>query len=177
MLTVTYTRRHTIVQRPVFFSTCGHSGDNDHSSTAPAWMGARYCTHPVSFLYPMPDRSVCNRSNARRGSPSTNIPLMLMGLLHSRCSELANACRIAADVREWGTGMFGTNKAVNTMYVQQQMQVARSISPNVFGCFLFSDYCDHALLPLHLRAYRAVSSPRKERGIETPIDLLLFFSV
>ena len=32
-----------------------------------------------------------------------------------KCAELANACRIASDVRFWGAGTFGTNKAVNTM--------------------------------------------------------------
>jgi hypothetical protein len=31
------------------------------------------------------------------------------------CAELANACRIASDVRYWGTGVFGTAKAVNIM--------------------------------------------------------------
>lgn len=31
------------------------------------------------------------------------------------CSELANACRIAADVRQWGSTQYGTNKAVNIM--------------------------------------------------------------
>ena len=31
------------------------------------------------------------------------------------CAEIGNACRIAADVREWGAGTFGTNKAVNIL--------------------------------------------------------------
>ena len=31
------------------------------------------------------------------------------------CAEIGNACRIAADVREWGPGTFGTDKAVNIM--------------------------------------------------------------
>lgn len=31
------------------------------------------------------------------------------------CSELANACRIASDVRFWGAGTFGTHKAINIM--------------------------------------------------------------
>ena len=45
--------------RPIFFSTCGHSGDVS-GPTAPAWMGPA-------------------------------------------CAEIGNACRIAADVRFWGT--------------------------------------------------------------------------
>ena len=31
------------------------------------------------------------------------------------CADLANACRIASDVRAWGNGTFGTAKAVNLM--------------------------------------------------------------
>lgn len=31
------------------------------------------------------------------------------------CAELANACRIASDVRQWGNGTFGTAKAINLM--------------------------------------------------------------
>ena len=31
------------------------------------------------------------------------------------CAEIGNACRIAADVREWGAGTYGTNKAVNIL--------------------------------------------------------------
>ena len=31
------------------------------------------------------------------------------------CAGLANACRIASDVRQWGNGTFGTAKAVNLM--------------------------------------------------------------
>jgi hypothetical protein len=55
--------------RPIFFSTCGHSGDAKAPDNV-AWMGPA-------------------------------------------CAEIGNACRIAADVREWGGGTFGTNKAVN----------------------------------------------------------------
>merc|ERR1711971_1115113 len=58
--------------RPIFFSTCGHSGGTAGHPVSPAWMG-------------------------------------------SKCAELANACRIASDVRFWGPGTFGTNKAVNAM--------------------------------------------------------------
>jgi alpha-galactosidase len=58
--------------RPIFFSTCGHSGDNDGHAAAFPWVGPK-------------------------------------------CGELANACRIASDVRFWGPGTFGTNKAVNVM--------------------------------------------------------------
>ena len=54
--------------RPIFFSTCGHSGAEDPS-------------HPNSFFW-----------------------------AGEKCGELANACRIAADVRQWGAGQFGTNK-------------------------------------------------------------------
>jgi hypothetical protein len=57
--------------RPIFFSTCGHSGDVE-GPTAPSWMGPA-------------------------------------------CAEIGNACRIAADVRFWGTGSMGTNKAINVM--------------------------------------------------------------
>jgi alpha-galactosidase len=31
------------------------------------------------------------------------------------CADLANACRIASDVRQWGNGTFGTAKAINLM--------------------------------------------------------------
>lgn len=58
--------------RPIFFSTCGHSGDSDGHAAAYPWVGPK-------------------------------------------CGELANACRIASDVRFWGSGTFGTNKAVNVM--------------------------------------------------------------
>lgn len=61
--------------RPIFFSTCGHSG------------------------------------GAGAGTPGTGNPAWMGG----KCAELANACRIAADVRFWGPGTFGTNKAVNNM--------------------------------------------------------------
>jgi hypothetical protein len=62
--------------RPIFFSTCGHSGDSGGHNAAYPWVGAK-------------------------------------------CAELANACRIASDVRQWGPGTFGTNKAVNVMAAYQ----------------------------------------------------------
>ena len=49
--------------RPIFFSTCGHSGPNPKPGHAPDWMGAK-------------------------------------------CGELANACRISADIRFWGPGTY-----------------------------------------------------------------------
>lgn len=58
--------------RPIFYSTCGHSGGTEGHPDTPAWMGGK-------------------------------------------CDELANACRIAADVRFWGPGTFGTDKAVDVM--------------------------------------------------------------
>jgi len=32
-----------------------------------------------------------------------------------KCAELANACRISTDIRFWGNGTFGTNKAANLL--------------------------------------------------------------
>merc|ERR1740120_504494 len=58
--------------RPVFFSTCGHSGGTEGHPAPPTWMG-------------------------------------------EKCAELANACRIQADVRFWGPTSMGTDKAVNAM--------------------------------------------------------------
>ena len=58
--------------RPIFFSTCGHSGGNATNPGTPVWMGPK-------------------------------------------CAELANACRVTQDVRYWGDGSFGSDKAVNAM--------------------------------------------------------------
>eukprot|EP00937_MAST-01D_sp_MAST-1D-sp2_P005112 g5112.t1 len=55
--------------------------------------------------------STCGHSPSRNATDGSGGPSWMA----EECDELANACRIASDVRFWGTGTFGTAKAINIM--------------------------------------------------------------
>eukprot|EP00039_Didymoeca_costata_P030852 m.31736 g.31736 ORF g.31736 m.31736 type:complete len:452 (+) comp8343_c0_seq2:82-1437(+) len=55
--------------------------------------------------------STCGHSPGHNANGTSGGP----SWMGQACPELANACRIASDVRFWGPGEFGTHKAINVM--------------------------------------------------------------
>ena len=91
--------------------------------------------------------STCGHSPRTGAGGHTGGPSWMGG----DCAELANACRIASDVRYWGPGTFGTHKAINIMAEVAGRFSQRGAWPDPDLLFSFQPVGDPTAAPVPCR--------------------------